>query len=177
MNLALIGIGLVVGAVSGLIGVGGGVLLVPALIYLLKFTQHEAQGTSIAVLVPPIGIFAAMEYYRQGYVRLSVVAWIAAGFLVGAFVGAVVSGQAPEALLRRVFGVLMLFIALQMLFSSSEHHFQAVLPTAVGTGAVALLAWIDHRLGIGRRLRHRLSRWVRRRRPTRPLGGDIEYHI
>jgi hypothetical protein len=177
MNLALVGIGLAVGAVSGMVGVGGGIFLVPALVYLFKFTQHEAQGTSIAVLVPPIGIFAALEYYRQGYVRLPVVGWVALGFVAGAFLGAVVSGMLPETLLRRGFGVLMLFIALQMLFSASEPHFRAILPIAAATGGVALLSWVDRRLGIGRRWRDRLARWVRRRRPTRPLGGDIEYHI
>jgi uncharacterized membrane protein YfcA len=177
MNLGLLGIGLAVGAVSGMVGVGGGIFLVPALVYLFKFSQHEAQGTSIAVLVPPIGIFAALEYYRQGYVRLPVVGWIALGFVAGAFLGAVASGMMPAMALRRGFGVLMLFIALQMLFSSAEPHFRAILPVAAATGGVAVLAWIDHRLGIGHGLRRRLARWVRRNRPTRPLGGDIDYHI
>jgi len=175
--LGLIAIGLVVGTISGMVGVGGGIFLVPALVYLYKLSQHEAQGTSIAILILPIGIFAGLEYWRQGYVRLSVVGWVALGFAVGAFVGAVLAGQVPGLLLRRCFGVLMFFIALQMLFSSAEPHMQAVLPTAVATGAAAALGWVEHRFGIGRRTRHRLVRWVRRRRPTRPLGGDIEYHI
>jgi uncharacterized membrane protein YfcA len=177
MTYQLLAIGVAVGAISGMIGVGGGILLVPSLVYLLRFSQHEAQGTSIAVLVPPIGIFAALEYYRNGYVRLPVVGWVALGFAFGAFGGALAAGQLSASLLRRGFGVVMMFIALQMLFTSSEPHLQAVLPTAAGTGFAALLGWTSRHLGIGIRLRHRVVRWTRRRRPTRPLGGDIEYHI
>ena len=177
LTLGLIATGLVVGTISGMVGVGGGIFLVPALVYLFKLQQQEAQGTSIAILVLPIGIFAALEYWRQGYVRVSVVGWVALGFAVGAFLGALLAGQVSGLALRRFFGVLMFFIALQMLFSSAEPHMQAVLPTAVATGAVTALAWIEHRFGIGRRARRRLVHWVRRRRPPRPLGGDVEYHI
>src|SRR5215831_11841760 len=110
MILGLVALGLVIGTISGMVGVGGGIFLVPALVYLFKFSQHEAQGTSIAVLVPPIGVFAALEYWRHGYVRLPVVAWVAVGFLAGAFFGAVLAGQVPAFALRRIFGILMLFI-------------------------------------------------------------------
>src|SRR5215831_9023078 len=105
MILGLVALGLVIGTLSGMVGVGGGIFLVPALVYLFKFSQHEAQGTSIAVLVPPIGIFAALEYYRHGSVRLAVVGWIALGFALGAFGGALVAGQLPGLALRRMFGV------------------------------------------------------------------------
>lgn len=176
MTLSLLVIGLVVGIVSGMVGVGGGILLVPALHYLLKFSQHEAQGTSIAVLVPPIGIFAALEYYRHGYVRLPIVAWVAVGFAAGAFVGAVLAGQISGAALRRFFGLFMLFIALQMLFTTSQPRVQTVLPIAAATGAVGVLAWTERRLGLGRRLRRRLVRWIVRRRPPENMD-DIEYHI
>jgi uncharacterized membrane protein YfcA len=177
MTLGLLAIGLTVGVISGMVGVGGGIFLIPALVYIFKFSQHEAQGTSIAVLVPPIGLFAALEYYRRGYVRLPVVAWIALGFLVGAFIGALVADQVPGAVLRRLFGLLMLFISLQMLFGAAEPRLRAVLPTAVATGAVGLLAWVQRRLGIGRQARRMLVRWIHRRRPPRDLGDDIEYHI
>ncbi|HZR84661.1 MAG TPA: sulfite exporter TauE/SafE family protein [Candidatus Binatia bacterium] len=177
MDLALVAIGLVVGAISGMVGVGGGILLVPALVYLLRFSQHEAQGTSLAVLVPPIGIFAALEYYRQGYVRLPVVGWVAVGFAGGALAGALIAGQLSGTALRRGLGVLLFFIALQMLFSEERARFQAVLPIAIATGAAGALAWVEHRFGFGRRARRRLVHWIRRNRPPRPLGGDIEYHI
>jgi len=173
----LLGVGLVIGVLSGMVGVGGGILLVPALVYLFKFSQHEAQGTSIAVLVPPIGIFAALQYYRYGFVRLSVVAWIAAGFAAGAFLGALLAGQISGATLRRGFGIFMLFVALQMVFTEAEPRLRAVLPTAAATGAVAALAWVDRRFRIGHRVRRRLVRWIHRNRPPRQLDGDVEYHI
>lgn len=177
MTLGLLAIGLGVGVISGMVGVGGGIFLVPALVYLFKFTQHEAQGTSIAVLVPPIGIFAALQYYRMGYVRFPVVAWIAVGFALGAFLGAVLAGQISEGVLRRAFGTFMLFIALQMMFTAGELRLRTVLPTAAATGAVSVLAWTERRFGYGRRARRRLVRWIHRRRPPRHLDGDIEYHI
>ncbi len=176
MTLGLLGIGLLVGIVSGMVGVGGGILLVPALHYLLKFSQHEAQGTSIAVLVPPIGIFAALEYYRHGYVRVPVVAWVAVGFAAGAFVGAVLAGQISGSALRRFFALFMLFISLQMLFTTSQPKLQTILPVAAATGAIGILAWVEHRIGIGGRVRRRLTRWVKRKRPPEKLD-DIEYHI
>jgi len=177
MILGLLVLGLVVGAISGMVGVGGGIFIVPALHYLFKFSQHEAQGTSIAVLVPPIGIFAALEYYRHGYVRLPVVGWLAGGFVLGALLGAILANQIDEAMLRRVFATFMLFIALQMLFSTSELRWRTVLPTAAATGVVALLAWVDRRLGVGRALRARLVRWIHKRRPPRHLDEKVEYHI
>jgi uncharacterized protein len=177
MMLGLVVLGLAIGTISGMVGVGGGIFLVPALHYLFKFSQHEAQGTSIAVLVPPIGIFAALEYYRHGHVRLPVVAWLAAGFLVGALIGAVLANQIDENLLRRLFATFMLFIALQMLFSAKELHWRTVLPTAAATGVVALLAWVDRRYGIGRGVRARVVRWIHKRRPPGHLEEKVEYHI
>jgi uncharacterized membrane protein YfcA len=177
MIVGLLVVGLLIGVVSGMVGVGGGIFLVPALVYLFKFSQHEAQGTSIAVLVPPIGIFAALEYYRYGFVRLSVVAWIALGFAAGAFLGAMLAGQVSGAMLRRGFGLFMLFIALQMIFTSAEPRLRAVLPTAAATGAVAVLSWLDRRYHVGHRVRRRLVRWIHRNRPPRHLDGDVEYHI
>jgi uncharacterized membrane protein YfcA len=177
MMLGLVVLGLAIGTISGMVGVGGGIFLVPALHYLFRFSQHEAQGTSIAVLVPPIGIFAALEYYRHGYVRLPVVAGIACGFAVGALVGAVLANQVDQGILRRMFATFMLFVALQMLFSASELRMRTVLPTAAATGVAAILAWIDRRFGVGRRLRARLVRWIHRRRPPRHLDGNVEYHI
>jgi uncharacterized membrane protein YfcA len=177
MMLGLVALGLVIGTISGMVGIGGGIFIVPALAYLFKFSQHEAQGTSIAVLVPPIGIFAALEYYRQGYVRLPVVAGIAFGFAVGAFLGAVLAGRIDEGMLRHMFAVFMLFIALQMLFSTSELRMRTVLPTAAATGVVTLLAWVDRRFHVGRRLRKRLVRWIHKRRPPRHLDSNVEYHI
>ena len=110
-------LGLMAGVVSGLIGIGGGVIIVPVLC-LLGFSQHQAQGTTLALLVPPIGILAAWTYYRQGYVNLKVAALICLGFFLGGFLGARVATALPALLLRRVFGVAMLLVALRMIFGS-----------------------------------------------------------
>jgi hypothetical protein len=175
--LGLVAIGLAVGVISGMVGIGGGLFLVPVLHYVFKFSQHEAQGTSIAVLVPPIGLFAAIEYYRRGYVRVPVVAYIALGFAVGALLGAMLAGQVSGIMLRRGFGLLMFFIATQMVFGSAEPQLQAILPTGLATIAVGSLAVVERRLGVRSRVRRRLERWVRRRRPPRRLDDKVEYHI
>ena len=93
------------GIASGLFGIGGGVIVVPALIYWAGFSQHQANGTSLAVLLPPIGIAAAIEYYRHGHVNVPAAALIAASLLVGAWAGAVVANHVREAYLRLAFGV------------------------------------------------------------------------
>ncbi len=85
MSLGLFVFGIVIGLCSGLLGIGGGVLLVPGLVLLFGFSQQEAQGTSLAVLVPPIGLFAAIVYYHHGYLRLPAIGWVAAGFLLAHF--------------------------------------------------------------------------------------------
>lgn len=110
-------LGLAAGIISGLIGIGGGVLLTPALIYLFGFSQHNAQGTTLALLVPPIGLLAAWTYYQQGFVDLKVATLICAGFFIGGFLGAKMAVDIPDDLLRRIFGVGMLLIALKMIFS------------------------------------------------------------
>ncbi len=107
-------LGLTVGGLSGILGLGGGLLLVPALILFFHFTPPQAQGTSLAVLIPPIGLFAALEYYRKGLIEFRVVGLICLGFLVGAYLGALVVDRVPVTLLRRVLGVVLLAIALYM---------------------------------------------------------------
>ena len=135
-----------------MVGVGGGIFLVPALHYLFKFSQHEAQGTSIAVLVPPIGIFAALEYYRHGYVRLPVVAWLAVRLRCSAPCSVRCSrtrstrpccaaSSRPSCCSSRC----------RCCSRPSELRLRTVLPTAAATGVVAILAWIDRRFGVGRR--------------------------
>lgn len=101
--------GVVVGILSGLLGIGGGIVLVPGLMLLFVLSQPEAQGTSLAVLVPPIGVFAAVVYYQHGYVRLPVVGWIAVGFLLGALIGAKLVPMIPLTVLRIAFGVTLLY--------------------------------------------------------------------
>lgn len=110
-------LGLVAGAFSGLIGIGGGVIIVPALIYLFGFEQHLAQGTTLALLVPPIGILAAWTYYKQGFVDVKVAVLVALGFFLGGLIGARIAVSLPQPILKRIFGIALLFISLNMVFS------------------------------------------------------------
>lgn len=110
-------LGMVAGTLSGLIGIGGGVIIVPALVFLFKFSQHQAQGTTLALLVPPIGFLGALIYYRHGYVDLRVAAYVCAGFLLGGLLGAKAATALPNVVLERVFGFAMLLIAVKMIFA------------------------------------------------------------
>jgi len=116
--LALMAVGLLVGLVSGLIGIGGGVLLVPVLVFYFGRSQHEAQGTTLALMVPPVGLLAACEYYHKGDVNLTIAALICAGFFVGGLIGARLATRLSSRLLGKVFGVSMILIALKMLLGA-----------------------------------------------------------
>lgn len=110
-------LGLVAGCLSGLIGIGGGVLIVPVLVFWFGMSQHEAQGTTLALLVPPIGLLAAWTYYKQGYVDLKIATFICVGFFIGGLLGAKLATGLSNAVLSKVFGGAILVLALKMLFS------------------------------------------------------------
>lgn len=163
-SIWLLVFGMAIGVCSGLMGIGGGVLLVPGLILLFGFSQPEAQGTSLAVLIPPIGLFAAIVYYQHGYVRLPVVGFIAAGFLVGAYAGAHLVPHVPLIYLRPAFGVLLLYLGFLFVFNTAAERTGSALPA----GIAAVISAIT-------------IRWLRRRvlsrRVLAPPGEDVEYHI
>jgi uncharacterized membrane protein YfcA len=108
-------IGLAGGVVSGLFGVGGAIVIVPALVLLVKLPQHAANGTSLAALLLPVGLLGAMEYYRRGQVNVPYAAIIAAGLFIGAFVGAHLAGGLSDVVMRRVFGGFLLVVAAKLL--------------------------------------------------------------
>lgn len=112
----LIVVGLVAGMLSGLVGLGGGVIIVPALVYLIGFSQHQATGTSLGILLLPAGIFAVMNYYKKGYIDVKVVVILFVGFLVGGWLGSKMSVSMPETTLKKVFAVALLLIAGKVLF-------------------------------------------------------------
>ncbi|MEK7384476.1 MAG: sulfite exporter TauE/SafE family protein [Elusimicrobiota bacterium] len=114
--LSFVLLGLVVGVLSGMVGVGGGIILIPALVYFYGFSQLLAQGTSTAMLLPPIGILAAYTYYKHGYVDVRATILICAGFVLGGLFGAKLAVVLPKEVLRRGFGVLLLFISARMIF-------------------------------------------------------------
>ncbi len=119
MSLLYIFLGLLAGILSGLIGIGGGVIIVPSLIFLFGFSQLEAQGTTLGLLVPPIGILAAWTYYQQGYVNFKVAALICFGFVLGGLLGAKIAVDLPSEVLEKIFGIALLLIALKMIFRHS----------------------------------------------------------
>ncbi|MEG3439025.1 sulfite exporter TauE/SafE family protein [Pannus brasiliensis CCIBt3594] len=120
MLLLYIFLGLLAGFLSGLIGIGGGVIIVPSLVFLFGFSQHEAQGTTLGLLVPPIGILAALTYYQQGYVNVKVAILICIGFFLGGLLGAKLATNLSNVLLEKVFGIALLIIALKMIFTRSS---------------------------------------------------------
>lgn len=109
-------VGLVAGMLSGMVGIGGGIIIVPALIYLLGFSQFSAQGTSLALLMFPVGILGVIQYYKQGYVNFSVVLILAAGFLAGSFLGSKISLSLNQETVKKIFALLLLTLGAKMLF-------------------------------------------------------------
>ncbi|MDF2437272.1 MAG: permease [Bacteroidota bacterium] len=113
--LILLCVGLAAGILSGLVGVGGGIIIVPALIFFMGVSQHEAQGTSLAVLLLPVGIFAVLNYYKAGYVDLKSTLLIASTFIIGGFIGSKVAISLDQNTIKKIFGVFLLLIAFKMI--------------------------------------------------------------
>lgn len=114
--LLLLLIGLAAGFVSGSFGVGGGIILVPALVFFLGFSQHSAQGTSLALMVAPIGLISAWNYYKQDYVNIKVALIVLIAFFIGSYFGSLMAVKISGKVLHKLFGVLMLAAALKMIF-------------------------------------------------------------
>jgi uncharacterized membrane protein YfcA len=119
--LLYLALGLFAGISSGLVGIGGGTIITPALVMLCGFSQHQAQGTTLALLVPPIGLLAAWQYYKSGYVDLKVAGLICLGFFVGGLIGARVATSLSNIWLERMFGTLLISIGIKMLFFPSQN--------------------------------------------------------
>jgi hypothetical protein len=115
MAFLYIFLGLLIGVLSGIVGLGGGILIVPALVYLFHMNQHKAQGTSLAALLAPVGALAFWEYYKAGNVDLKAGLLIALGFLFGGYFGGLWAQQIPELALRRIFGTLLVMIGIRLL--------------------------------------------------------------
>lgn len=113
--IILLLIGLVSGMLSGLVGVGGGVIIVPALVFFLGFTQHEAQGTSLGLLLLPVGILAVWNYYKSGYIDFKVIGIMSLAFVLGGWLGSKFSLLMPELLVKRLFAVILFYAAFKML--------------------------------------------------------------
>ena len=163
--LAFVIAGLLVGTLSGLLGIGGAVVLVPALVLLFGFSQGRAQGTSIGALIPPIGIFAALQYYRAGLLDVRAAIFIALGFVFGALGGAAIVPHIPAIWLRRAFATLLVYVAAQLAFADPNRKTGAVLPGVIGAG----LLWVAYG-----------GRYAARKRAKAVNAGhdgDTDYHI
>ena len=110
-------IGATAGVSSGLLGIGGGIILVPALVLLVGLTQQQAQGTTLILLTAPFGLLAAITYYRSGHADVKIATILGAGFFFGAFFGAKIATNIPTVVLAKVFGVALLLVGLKMLLS------------------------------------------------------------
>ena len=108
-------IGLVAGTLGGLIGTGGAVIMIPALVLLLGYNQHMAQGTALTAMIPPIGLLAAYEYYKEGNVNIPAALFIAGGFFIGGFFGAKIAALIDDNILRKIFGLILLLISIRMI--------------------------------------------------------------
>jgi uncharacterized protein len=114
--LLLTVIGLIVGFFGGMFGVGGGVILIPALVYIIGMEQHSAQGTSVAIMLPPIGIIAAYNYYKAGHVNIKYAIIIAVTFIIGSYFGSKLAVSLPDQASKKIFAVIMFVISIKMFF-------------------------------------------------------------
>jgi len=114
-TIILLCVGLAAGILSGMVGVGGGIIIVPALVYFMAMTQHQAQGTSLAVLLLPVGIFAVYNYYKADYVDVKATLIIASTFLIGGYFGSKISIAIDQNVVKKVFGVFLLLVAFKMI--------------------------------------------------------------
>lgn len=118
MNILLyLVLGLLAGTLSGIFGIGGGTILIPGLVFLAGLTQHEAQGTTLAIMLFPIGLLAVMRYYQSGHVRFGIAAFICVGFLIGGLLGANIAQGIPNLAMRKAFGVFLAAVAAYMIFT------------------------------------------------------------
>jgi uncharacterized membrane protein YfcA len=127
--IILIIIGIAAGILGGMVGVGGGIVIVPALVFFLGFSQKMAQGTSLGILLLPVGLFGVMQYYKEGYVDMKVVLIISAGFLLGSLFGSKLALSLPQDAIKKIFAVLLIIVAIKMLFfekksNHSSHEIQ-----------------------------------------------------
>ena len=118
--LIIILVGIAAGILGGLVGVGGGIIIVPALVYFIGFSQKTAQGTSLGLIMLPVGIFGVLQYYKQGHVDFKVVGMLAIGFLAGSYFGSRFALSLPQETVKKIFASLMIIIAVKMIFFDKE---------------------------------------------------------
>lgn len=114
--LIILVIGTITGVMAGMLGIGGGLVVIPALVMVMGMSQQAAQGTSLAMMLPPIGILAAYNYYKAGHVDIRIALLLAVAFIAGSFFGSKLAIRIPQEMLKKIFGVFLLLVAIKMLF-------------------------------------------------------------
>lgn len=110
-------IGLAAGLVGGTLGVGGAIIVVPSLVLIMGFTQHQAQGTAMAFMLPPVTLLATINYWRDGFVNWKVALIMAITFFIGAYFGSLLTIHIPDRILKKVFGIFLFLVSLKIIFS------------------------------------------------------------
>jgi uncharacterized membrane protein YfcA len=118
--LILVLVGILAGALSGFVGVGGGIIIVPAMIYFMNMNQMQAQGVSLALLMLPVGVLGVMNYYKAGHIQFNYVLIMAVGFVLGNYFGSKYAMRVPEHKIKFFFALLMLYVAVHMLWKSGS---------------------------------------------------------
>lgn len=131
--IILLLIGVAAGMLGGMVGVGGGIIIVPALVYFLGLSQMNAQGNSLALIMLPVGILGVLEYHKQGYVDFKLVLIIAIGFILGSFFGSKISLSLPQETVKKFFALLMIVIAVKMLFFEKKKEPLASQSTSISS--------------------------------------------
>ena len=115
--LILLVIGTITGTMAGMLGIGGGIVVIPALVMIMGLSQQTAQGTSLAMMLPPVGILAVYNYYKAGHVDIRIAILLSIAFIAGSYFGSKIAITIPQDLMKKIFGVVLLLVALKMLFS------------------------------------------------------------
>jgi uncharacterized membrane protein YfcA len=126
--IILLIIGAAAGMLGGLVGIGGGIIIVPALIYFLGKSQLQAQGISLALIMFPVGILGVMQYYKQGHIDFSIVLILAIGFILGSFFGSKIALDLPQDIIRKIFACLLILVAVKMLFLDKSKSKEKKIP-------------------------------------------------
>ena len=171
----LLAVGTAIGVISGMLGIGGGAFVIPALVILFGFSQKAAVGTSLGMLLPPIGLFAFLAFYRAGHVDIRAAALLAAGFAIGAYAGGrvVIAGIVPEHVLRLAFVFFMLYVAGIMLFRNDPVA-RAVSGALLISGAYAIAYFVMRRLGKKWDAAPQPAAQLYRERVKKPFSPDYE---
>jgi len=114
--LIILVIGTITGVMAGMLGIGGGLVVIPALVMVMGMSQQAAQGTSLAMMLPPIGILAAYNYYKAGHVDIKIALFLAIAFIAGSYFGSKLAIRLPQELMKKIFGIFLLLVAIKMLF-------------------------------------------------------------